>query len=162
MWPYGASAPTVWEIVAALGTIGSFLAAGAALWISNRVAREQKRLTEHQLKQDLFDRRFAVYRTVDGFLCAVAGADGVPRHQDMRPFFKAQDEADFLFGLDVKDFLNEVKTKTFRLRTLMQTNERPDGMGNHLLTMNEENRNPIERNSRHASQEVQGHVSLVS
>jgi hypothetical protein len=88
----------------------SALAAITAIGVSSWVAFKQRRIQEWQLKQNLFDKRYAVFLAVEEFLMHVYGVDGSvkPTGDEYRRFRYAMEQAEFLFDTDVNSYMTEV------------------------------------------------------
>jgi hypothetical protein len=88
----------------------SACAAIAAVFVSLRVAITQRRIQEKQLKQDLFDKRYAVFLAVEEFLVHVDQINGSvkPTGDEYRRFRYAMEQAEFLFNADVNSYMKEV------------------------------------------------------
>jgi hypothetical protein len=112
----------------------SALAAITALWISLWVANVQRRIQEKQLKQDLFDKRYAVYLAVGEFLMHVVRVDGSIKlpSDEYRTFAYTMEQAEFLFGSDVNTYLRDMKTKALALYPKCFERD-------HLARMNQQN-----------------------
>jgi hypothetical protein len=59
------------DIASGLGALVAAIAAVAAICISFWLGRSQQQLQERQLKQDLFDKRFEIFRAVETFITCV-------------------------------------------------------------------------------------------
>jgi hypothetical protein len=88
----------------------SACAAIAAIFVSFWVAITQRRIQERQLKQDLFDKRYAVFLAVEEFLVHVDQMNGSvkPTGDEYRRFRYAMERAEFLFDTDVNSYMTEV------------------------------------------------------
>ena len=112
----------------------SALAAITAIGVSSWVAFKQRRIQEWQLKQNLFDKRYAVFLAVEEFLMHVYGVDGSvkPTGDEYRRFRYAMDQAEFLFNADVNSYMKEVNQVAGNLH--VKCFER-----DHLALMNQQN-----------------------
>jgi hypothetical protein len=92
-------------MVAQLAT--PLLAIAIAIWVAVR----QNEIQERQLRKDLFDRRFVVYRDTREFMAYVMGTNGHFSLQgtEYRRFMDAVENAEMLFRTDVHDYLLEIK-----------------------------------------------------
>jgi len=94
------------EAVAAVASAASaIIALAIAVW----VFIEQNRLQRQQLRQDLFDKRFAVYAAVETFMMSIIQSDTIINMNDHRKFLYAIEPAEFLFGADVAAYLREIR-----------------------------------------------------
>ncbi|MDE3016152.1 MAG: hypothetical protein KGI29_04430 [Pseudomonadota bacterium] len=71
------------------------------------IAWRQWRTAELKRKQDLFDKRYAVYEKVLDFLAAIK-ADGNAKPQTRHLLYIPRRQAFFLFGSDVKNYTDEL------------------------------------------------------
>jgi hypothetical protein len=93
------AAPTVTALVGA-----------AAIFIQISFNRRQAVIAEDRLKFDLFQRRYAVYKSVKEFLELLAreGESIAFNSEKIKSFYIELDEASFFFGKDIQDFLKEI------------------------------------------------------
>jgi hypothetical protein len=98
------------QVLAALGVPAAVLIAiGNGLW--------QSQLQRRQLKQAMFEKRFAVYMTVREYLRSVIEMFRVD-FQTLIHFGHETHQAQFLFDASVQDFIQEVFQKANELHTL--------------------------------------------
>jgi hypothetical protein len=108
---FGRSQPSWIQIVSALGVP---TAIGIAVW--NWIW--QSRLQKRQLKQAMFEKRYAVYQRVLEFLRLASNSQlTLPQ---IISFRQETDHAKFLFGRRVQGFLKDVVTKALRLHVVME------------------------------------------
>ena len=88
------------------------LAALKAVGATRDIAQKQLDLQERQLRKDLYDRRFAVYRQTAEFLRPILGSPSSFRVEsdESRKFAEAVQDAGMLFGADVCRYLKDVNT----------------------------------------------------
>jgi hypothetical protein len=121
------SSPFWFELIKVLIPVAAALfVGGATVWIARRqldiaagqlklsegqfdLAKGQKEVAEAKLKLDLFQRRYQVYeKTIAIFNNAVQGKVGLVTEDDesaLNPFQAFMGEALFLFGQEMKDYL---------------------------------------------------------
>lgn len=108
---FGQSRPSWIQIVTALGVPAAI---GIALWNSFWQSRLQRR----QLKQAVFEKRYAVYQRVLEFLRLASNT--APTFPQIISFGQETDHAKFLFGKRVQGFIKEVFTKANRLHVVTE------------------------------------------
>jgi hypothetical protein len=88
----------------------SVLAAITALGLSARLAYAQRRIQEGQLKQSLYDKRYAVFLAVEEFLMHVLRENGSVKllGEEFRRFRYALEQAEFLFKTDVTNYMKQL------------------------------------------------------
>jgi hypothetical protein len=98
-------------------SIASALAAIVALGISVWVALWQRKLQKERVRQDLFDKRYAVFLSVDEFVMYVLRVDGSFKMMgdEVRRFLYAVEQSEFLFHADVIDYMHQVEKTVFDL-----------------------------------------------
>lgn len=79
------------------------------------VAFLQWKTARGSLKERLYDRRFEVYKSVQRFLTDIL-REGRVREEELPPFYDALQRAGFLFGQDVTDYLEKIRTNALALR----------------------------------------------
>ena len=79
------------------------------------IAYQQWQTNRRRLELDLYERRLQVYQAVTRFIGKVV-KDLSPDAQDFSEFWRSTAEADFLFGSDVRDYLEELATHAASLR----------------------------------------------
>jgi hypothetical protein len=128
--------------LALLASSGSALAAITALWISLWVANVQRQIQTKQLKQDLFEKRYAIFLAAEAFLAHVLKTDGSVNliGEEFRKFRYVMDEAQFLFNTDVVNYLNEINQavlglhgKCFERDHLASMNKQDAALGVEIL-----------------------------
>jgi len=85
-----------------LQSLGPIIAASVAIG----VALVQYSLQRQSQKQDLFDKRFTVYKSVEAYLTAVNTGNGESKERLYGQFAVAARHADFLFGPEVGLFID--------------------------------------------------------
>lgn len=82
-----------------------------ALVISVYIAKKQRDFQKRQLKKDLFDDRFNIYKAAREFLNYVARFDGRIELSgpEYHAFWEAVERAEMLFGSDVHKYLLEIR-----------------------------------------------------
>lgn len=107
---FGSSRPTWTQILTALAVPSALvIAVGNAWW--------QSRLSRRQLKQAIFEKRFAVYLTVRDFIGRVCKTLDV-KLQECFTFQYDTNQAEFLFEPPVQTFINEVYRKATELHSV--------------------------------------------
>ena len=93
-------------VAAGVSALAAITAIGVSLW----VAFTQRRIQERQLKQNLFDKRYAVFLAVEEFLIHLLQRDGSVKltGDEYRRFRYAMEQAEFLFDADVNSYMTEV------------------------------------------------------
>ena len=96
--------------VSVLAPTASALAAVTALGLSLWVAFKQRQIQERQLKQSLYDKRYAVFLTVEEFLNYVLRVNGSVNllGDEVRRFLYAKEQAEFLYKRDVVDYMEQL------------------------------------------------------
>lgn len=112
-----------------LSPVFSSLAAVIGIVIAIWVAKRQNRLLEQQLKQDLFDKRFAVYSAISSLAKTVDDRKGRIELRDLGTYLDASREAQFLFGADVMQYLREFTALVFALYESVQEHTTLDSLG---------------------------------
>jgi hypothetical protein len=85
-----------------LQSLGPLIAASVAIG----VALVQYGLQRQSQKQDLFDKRFTVFTTVEAYLTAVNTGDSESKEKLYGQFAVAARHADFLFGPEIRAFID--------------------------------------------------------
>ena len=85
--------------------------------ISTWIAYQQFQTQRLKLKSDLFDKRFAVFETVLGFIGIVATFQQ-PTAQDVVNLDKAKITSFFLFGTEVPDYIESIRKRAANLNVL--------------------------------------------
>ena len=78
------------------------------------IAYQQSQTNRRKLALDLYEHRLRVYQAVTRFIGKVV-KDMSPDVQDFSEFWRSTAEADFLFGSDVRDYLEELATRAANL-----------------------------------------------
>ena len=90
------------EVVLASVQVVSVTAIGVyAAWI----ARQQLEINRYRVKLDLYNRRWEVYESFTQYV-GVALKDLNPMSHDTLAFARATQQAEFLFGIDIKEYRN--------------------------------------------------------
>ena len=71
------------------------------------IAWQQWRLNERKLNLDLYDRRLKVYEEVKQILSLIL-RDAKASYDDLLKFYRAVSEADFLFGPEIQQYIDEI------------------------------------------------------
>ena len=79
------------------------------------IAYQQWQTNRRKLDLDFYERRLRVYQAVTQFIGKVV-KDLSPDIQDFSEFWRSTAEADFLFGSDIRDYLEELATRAANLR----------------------------------------------
>jgi hypothetical protein len=131
--------------ILALSTVAATAVAIIALVLSWRLGKQQRVLQakqvaqqEQQLKQDLFDKRFAVYYTVDEFLRKLMVAHGNFDNGDYAVFIAALDRAEFLFDVEANDYLHEIRGKVKAAKAIAQEAVHVSALGQSYYQVTEE------------------------
>jgi hypothetical protein len=100
---------------AILPYLGPFftLLIGAAAWY---LAHRQQRTNELRLKHELFERRYKVYDSLMAFLGRTL-QEGKPSTESSFTFLRETNQAQFLFGPEIPDYLESVYKKGNALRS---------------------------------------------
>ena len=102
------SGANAFEIVFGLAT--AFIALTVAI-----VSVRQYRVERMKLRHDLFDRRFAVFKTAQLFVSKVIQDAELPA-DEYTDFVDAWQRSRFLFGNDVSDYLDELRKRSLKIR----------------------------------------------
>jgi hypothetical protein len=100
--------------IAVLALIGAF------------IAYQQWRTAHNRLRLDLFDRRFTVYVEALNFIGAVM-QEGYPPSERYRPFARARDRAQYLFGPEVEILLERMHKTAAVLRATHSQIQQSEG-----------------------------------
>jgi hypothetical protein len=84
---------------------------GAIAWL-------QWRTNQNKLKLDLFEKRYAVYRSAREFLGIII-RDGVCNHEDVGNFVRSVQDKEFLLSKDLSQYLDEFRTKGMKMAALV-------------------------------------------
>lgn len=79
------------------------------------IAYQQWRTAREKLRLDLFERRVSVFVALRKYVATITQKGG-PEPDDVTKFGEAFEQAQFLFGKDVREFLKEVGDRGIRLR----------------------------------------------
>lgn len=118
------------ETVHTGAAVSSYINADAAAWATVAIAAivafveiRNYRVSRDQIRHDLFERRFAIYKAVQIFLSKVM-QEGKLDYQALPEFYDAMQKARFLFGKDVNEYLEEIKSHVFALnKTVRKMND---------------------------------------
>ena len=80
------------------------------------VAWQQWRVAEDKLRLDLFDRRYKVYDATRKFL-AVILREATFTDSQLFEFYGGTSDAEFLFGVDVVEYLAQIRNRAVDMRT---------------------------------------------
>lgn len=97
-----------------LSSLGTIILGAVVAYIAWR----QYRTSHDKLRLDLFERRHAIYRALMNFLLKL-DPDASKSGDRIRGFLADTNDACFLFGKDVVDFLSEVYGKATRHRHII-------------------------------------------
>lgn len=81
------------------------------------VAMMQYAIQRHSQKQDLFEKRFQIYKAADDFVSDTMHRDCKPDRESYRRFQHATDPARFLFGADVLEALQWIRDQAGKFAT---------------------------------------------
>ena len=101
--------PETKDWISVVTAVASAASAIIALAIAVWVFVQQRRLQRQQLRQDLFDKRFAVYAAVETLMVDIIRLTGSVTWTDQGKFLAAIEPAEFLFGADVTAYLGEIQ-----------------------------------------------------
>ena len=82
------------------------------------IASQQWFTNRNQLKNQLFDRRIEVYQSITRFIAHVLTGDPADEEKERIRFLRTTKDAYYLFGNDIKLFVEEIRSKTNELRSL--------------------------------------------
>jgi len=106
-----------------LGPLATVIAAAAAAWVAYRIQRGQLRTAQEKLRHDLFEQILEVYGHSKLFLERVINMS-LPSSEFnsvWNEFTLAFRQAKFLFGGDVVDFMEEIRSQIIDLEGLSMT-----------------------------------------
>jgi hypothetical protein len=108
------------DYATALGAAGTVVAAVAALIavkVTRSIARKQLDLQERQLRNDLYDRRFAVFADTGNFLRPILSTPTgfTPQSDAYRQFGETAQNAEMLFGPEVRKYIEDVSRTAVNL-----------------------------------------------
>ena len=108
-----ATALPIWaQWVQAIGSPLAALIFGAtAVWITFN----QLKTAREKLNADLFEKRFLIFQKCNQFSAAII-QEGNLNYESLPDFYNAKGQAQFLFDVDVNDFLKETKERAFRIK----------------------------------------------
>jgi hypothetical protein len=84
--------------------------------IAVMISWRQHKTNAGKVKLDLFDRRFRVFDAVRKLIGVVLRNGGAPP-EELQEFYLETLEADFLFGTDIRSYLNEIHRRADKLWT---------------------------------------------
>jgi hypothetical protein len=90
--------------------------AGVGAWI----AYAQMRLARVKIRNDTYDRKYAVFVAVDYLLTVVAGLKRAHYLEDMRDFIYKMNAAPFLFDDKLVGYLKEIERRVHRANGLQE------------------------------------------
>ena len=94
-----------------LGAFGAWIA-----WRQYQLGQNQYQLARDRVRLDLFEKRRAAYDKLTEYFSAVL-SEGRVKDPTMGLMYEAKGKAQFLFGEDVQQYLQELWTKSLDLRT---------------------------------------------
>jgi hypothetical protein len=97
-----------WYLQGALTLVIAFIAGAISL--------QQYKTNAGKVKLDLFDRRFRVFDAVRKVIGVVLRKGGAPAEK-LQEFYRQTLEADFLFGAEIRSYLNEIHRRADKLWT---------------------------------------------
>jgi len=83
-------------------------------------------LQKKQLSQELFDKRYVVYRAIQEFILRVVAAKGKLNRESVDAFRLSTAHSEFLFRRDVMDFIEEVLGRSADLLILEMNTDDPE------------------------------------
>ncbi len=96
--------------------------------IASYIAYQQWRTNEVKLQLDLYDRRLKIYEEVKRVLLLVV-RDGDIKYEELSNFAISVSEADFLFGNEIREYIDEVYRRGVKLSSFNR-------QYNHVATTN--------------------------
>jgi hypothetical protein len=93
-------------------TLAADLATPAIAAVVAFVTISQYRVSRDQMRHELFERRFDVYKKIQVFLSKIL-EKGRFEEESLPEFYDAMQKARFLFGEDVNGYLEEIKRHAF-------------------------------------------------
>lgn len=122
-----------------LAACAEAMAAIVALVISVWVYMQQRRIQEQQMKLNLLDRRYAVFVTVERFIVYVLQTGGAIAlaGKEIRDFQFAVEQAKFLFGLEVPEYMAKVQEAATDLYVKVQEANQAESAGLEAQRNNE-------------------------
>jgi hypothetical protein len=99
--------------------------------VTTYVAWQQWQTNRQKLILDRYDRRFHVYEEVRKIL-SIIHRDGKASYEDLLKFRRAVSEADFLFGPEISEYIDEIYKRGIELQYWCgeyrdYTQEKPEG-----------------------------------
>ena len=94
------------------------LIAGIIAW----TGYQQHRLAKEKLKLDLFEKRFSVYKGVQIFLSQIM-QEGKLNLDSLWELQKATQEAEFLFETEIPKYIDSIRSKALKMRTIQSKYE---------------------------------------
>ncbi len=89
-------------------------------WENYQISKRGLKIQNDKLRLDLFEMRLKVFEACQS-LFLVTVTNGRPTREELYLFTKGASNCEFLFGKEVKSYIDETRTKGFRL---IQVNER--------------------------------------
>jgi hypothetical protein len=107
---------TIIEIIIAL-----FLA--YLTWQNYGINKFNSRIQSNKLRLDLFDRRYKVFQALRDLLTVFISNTNFTI-KEINQFINNSSDTEFLFGEDIKNYVDEIKKKSIKLRNLNEALER--------------------------------------
>jgi hypothetical protein len=112
--------------------------------ITTFIAFQQWRTNQQKLILDLYDRRMKIYQEVKNILIIIE-RDATASREELWSFYRSVSEADFLFGSEIRQYIDEIYQRGFKLHTSCKkyrdhTQNIPEGYNHDEIvnTMDEE------------------------
>jgi hypothetical protein len=108
--------------------------------IAAYIAWQQWKTNERKLKLDLYDRRYEVYEATRSFILTICKDAGV-QFEEIGHFRATVAQARFLFGKDITDYLELLRSRAFELQSwngkyLDSYQPKPDDYDHNLVVEN--------------------------
>jgi hypothetical protein len=81
------------------------------------IASQQWFTNRNQLKNQLFDRRIEIYQSITRFISEILVGDPAHEEEERARFLRTTKDAYFLFGEDIKIFIEEIRLKSNEMRS---------------------------------------------
>jgi hypothetical protein len=98
------------------------------------INKANTRIQKDKLRLDLFDRRYKVFQALKELLSSFITTANFT-HQELYKFANESSDAEFLFGIDIKNYVDEIFEKGIHLIYLKKCLE--DNIGEREKTINE-------------------------
>ncbi|MHC4168357.1 MAG: hypothetical protein ACYSWQ_15500 [Planctomycetota bacterium] len=107
--------------------ISAVFIGGVQCWINRK-----------RLKTEYFDRRITVYEAIAGYISGIL-TSGMYKDNDETKFLRDTKDVFFLFGSDIRTFVDEIYSKSTDLRALqgMERTQSGDGLEDNLNRQSE-------------------------